>query len=60
MRFMIILKVIKNQGFTFSIEDTISEKPQEGEGEFKLLLAFNRWTWLLLTCSETIYIVLKQ
>ena len=40
MRFMIILKVIKNQGFTFSIEDTISEKPQEGEGEFKLLLAF--------------------
>ena len=26
---MIILKVTKNQGFTFSLEDTFFEKPQK-------------------------------
>ena len=30
---MIMLKVTKNQGFTLSLEDTLFEKPQEGEGQ---------------------------
>ena len=30
MSLKIILKVTKNQGLTFSLEDTIFEKPQEG------------------------------
>ena len=30
MWLMIILKVTKNQGFTFSLEDTVFEKPQGG------------------------------
>ena len=29
----IILKVTKNQGFTFSLEDTFFEKPQGGGGQ---------------------------
>ena len=29
---MTILKVIKNQGFTLSLEDTFFEKPQRVEG----------------------------
>ena len=33
MCFKIILKVTKNQGFTLSLEDTFSEKPQEGQIE---------------------------
>ena len=32
MRFKMILKVTKKQGFTLSLEDTFFEKPQ-GEGE---------------------------
>ena len=31
----IILKVTKNQGFTFSLEDTFFEKPQEGRFRVK-------------------------
>ena len=30
---MIILKVTKTQGFTLSLEDTFSEKPQEGSND---------------------------
>ena len=30
MWLMIILKVTKNQSFTFSLEDTVFEKPQGG------------------------------
>ena len=37
MCFKIILKVTKNQAFTFSLEDTFFEKPQWGGGQFDLL-----------------------
>ena len=34
MRFKIMLKVTKNQGFSLSLEDTIFEKPQGEGGQF--------------------------